>query len=150
MSLRFFRRKPDHGHLQASANDFSDLPHRYSLFTDGMVPTACFVLIQRELIEMGNIENMSRGPAVVSITHIRRDSLFTSQLDRVGDEALLEGVVNLGKAHHRYLNAARDLCQTCLFGDARHRWVEKDLHVFGRETPWGKRPDSGADNQGAV
>jgi hypothetical protein len=36
MSLRFLPREADHGHLQAFANDFSDLPHQYSLFSHGV------------------------------------------------------------------------------------------------------------------
>src|SRR5438270_14007404 len=84
MSLRFLLREADHGHLQASANDFSDLPHQYSLFSDRVVPAARFALLERKPIEMGNIENMRRRPAIESLANVRRGSLFTSHLDRVG------------------------------------------------------------------
>src|ERR1019366_9879119 len=101
MSLRFLLREADQGHFQASANDFSDLPHRYSLFSDRVVPAASFVLLQRKPVEMGNIENVRRRPAIESLANVRRGSLFTGHLDRVGDEALLDSVVDLRKTHHR-------------------------------------------------
>jgi len=63
MSWRFFLREAHDRHFQASANDFGDLPHRCSLFSDRVVPAACFVLLQREPVEMGNIENMRRRPS---------------------------------------------------------------------------------------
>src|SRR5258708_39697142 len=104
MSRRFLLREADHGHLQASANDFSDLPHRYPLFSDRVVPAARFALgfvpFQRKPVEMGNIENMRRRPAIESLANVRRSSLFTGQSDRVGDEALLDRVMDLRKTHH--------------------------------------------------
>jgi hypothetical protein len=72
MSLRFLLREADHGHFQASANDVSDLPHRYSLFRDRIVPAASFVLLQRKPVEMGNIENMRRRPAIESLANVCR------------------------------------------------------------------------------
>src|SRR5580698_9285783 len=104
MSLRFLRRDADHGHLQAFADNFSDLPHRYSLFSDRVVPAASFVLLQRKPVEPGNIENMRRRPAIESLANVRRGSLFTGHLDRVGDEAQLDGVVDLRKTHHRHVH----------------------------------------------
>src|SRR5579872_515368 len=85
MSRRLLRRKADHGHFQASANDFRHLPHRYSLFSDRVVPAASFALLQRKPVEMGNIENMRRRPAIESLGNVRRSSLFTGHLDHVGD-----------------------------------------------------------------
>src|SRR5580693_2514775 len=79
MSLRFLLREADHGHLQASADNLSDLPHRYSFFSDRVVPAARFALLQRKPVETGNI-------------------------DRVGDEALLHGVVDLRKTHYRHVH----------------------------------------------
>src|SRR5260370_32089348 len=103
MSLRFPLRKADNGHSQPSANDFSDLPHQYSLFRDRVVPDASFVLLQRKHVEMGNIENMRRWPAIQSLANVCRGSLFTRRLDSVGDEALLDSVVDLRKTHHRHV-----------------------------------------------
>ena len=104
MSWRFLRREADHGQLQASANDFSYLPHRYSLFSDRVVSAAWLLLLHGEPVKIGNIENMRRRPAIESLTYVRRDSLLTSQLDRVGDEALFDRVVDLRKAHHRHVH----------------------------------------------
>src|ERR1700730_5766551 len=103
MSLRFLLRDADHGHLQAFADYFSDLPHRYSLFSDRVVPASSFMLLQRKPIEIGNIENMRRWPAIKPLANVGRGSLFTRHLDRVGDEALLGSVVDLRKTHHRHV-----------------------------------------------
>src|ERR1700722_18628404 len=99
MSLRLLRREADHGHLQASANNFSDLPHRYSLFRDRVVPAPRFPLLKRKPVEMGNIENVRRRPAIESVTNVRGGPLFTGHLDCVGDEALLDSVMDLRKTH---------------------------------------------------
>src|ERR1700719_4273667 len=104
MSLRFLLREADHGHLQASADNLSDLLYRYSFFSDRVVPAARFALLQRKPVEMGNIENMRRRPAIEPLANIRRGALFAGNLDRVGDEALLHGVVNLRKTHYRYIH----------------------------------------------
>src|SRR6201993_4706417 len=95
MSLRFLLSEADRGHPQASANDFGDLPHRYSLFGDRVVPAASLVLLQRKPVETSNIEDMRRRPAIESLANVRRGPLFTGHLDRVGDEALLDRAVDL-------------------------------------------------------
>jgi hypothetical protein len=71
MSWRFLRRQAYRGHLQAADNHLSDFSHRYSLFSDRVVPAACFVLHQRKPVEMGNIENMRRRPAIKSVLQLR-------------------------------------------------------------------------------
>src|SRR5579871_3657563 len=102
MALRFLLREADYGHFQPAANDFSDLPHRYSLFRDRVVPAAGFVLLQHKPVELSNIDNMRRWPAIQSLVNVCRGSLFTRYLDRVGDEALFGSVVDLRKTHHRH------------------------------------------------
>src|SRR5882757_7367227 len=104
MSLRFLLSEADHGHLQAPADNLSDLPHRYSFFSDRVVPAARFALLQRKPVEVGNIENMHRRPAIESLANVSRCSLFTGHLDRIGDEALLDRVVDLRKTHHRHVH----------------------------------------------
>src|SRR5260370_9262645 len=106
MSLRSLLREAAHGPLQASANDFSDLPHQYSLFSDRVVPAASFALLECKPVEMGNIENMRRRPAIESFADVCRGPLFTGHPDEGGDEALLDRVVNLRKTHYRYLHTA--------------------------------------------
>src|SRR3984893_17611054 len=100
MSLRFLLREADHGHLQAPADNLSDLPHRYSFFSDRVVPAASLVLLQRKSVETGNIENMRRRPAIESLANIRRGALFTGNLDSGGDGGLLLGVGRRREAHH--------------------------------------------------
>src|ERR1700722_13530729 len=108
MSLRFLLREADHGHLQAPADNLSDLPHRYSFFSDRVVPAARFalglVLFQRKPVETGNIENMRRGPAIESLADIGRGALLAGNLDHVGDEALPHTVVDLRKTQYRHVH----------------------------------------------
>src|SRR6266446_736223 len=47
---------------------------------------------------------MRRRPAIESLANIGRGALFTGNLDRVGDEALLHGVVDLRKTHYRHVH----------------------------------------------
>src|SRR5579872_267118 len=152
MSRRFLRREADHWHLQDAANDFSDLPHRYSFFSDRVVPAAGFVLLQSKPVEMGNIENMRRRPAIESLANIRRSSLFTGCVDRVGNEALLDRVVNLRKTHHRHVHT---MLRHGSAGDFRHftriRVVGIEM-VFGCGLTWNSVPHSGSggDHDGSV
>ena len=62
------------------------------------------MFLHRQSVESGHIEHVRRGPAVQSVPHICRDSLLSGERDRVGDEALLDWVVDLRKAHHRHVH----------------------------------------------
>src|SRR5580700_1795733 len=152
MSLRFLLREADDGHLQASANDFSDLPHQYSLFSDRVVPAARFVLLERQPVETGNIENVRRRPAIESLANVRRGPLFTGHLDRVGDEALLDRVVDLRKTHHRHVHTTLQYSSASNFRQpARIRVVGIEV-VFGCGLTWNSvsHSRSRGDHEGAV
>src|SRR5271155_4172004 len=95
------------GHFQASANNFGNVPARDALFTDRVIPGACDSLFEGESVQKGGIEEVHCGPAILPVADKRRDALFTSQTDQVGDEALFDGVVNLRKAYHRHTYTAR-------------------------------------------
>src|SRR5882724_5542625 len=152
MSLRFLLREADHGHLQAPADNFSDRPHRYSFFSDRVVPAARFALLQRKPVETGNIENMRRGPAIESLANIRRGALFAGNLDRVGDEALLHGVVDLRKKHYRHVHT------TLRYGSGGDFRQSARIRVVGIEMIFGcgltrssvPHSRSGGDHQWAV
>src|SRR5258708_33765648 len=79
------------------------------------------MLLQREPVEIGNIANMRRCPAVRSITNIGGRTFLTRCRDGKGDESLLAGIVNLWQAHHRNANALRPLGKSCLFRNSR-KW----------------------------
>src|SRR6201987_6432311 len=89
MCLRLLLSEADRRHLQASANNFSDFPHRYSPLGDRVVPAASLVLLQRKPVEASNIEDMRRRPAIESLANVRRGPLFTGHADRVGGWARL-------------------------------------------------------------
>ena len=61
MGCRLLRRHGDRRHLQALANDFHDVADRHSLFSDRVIPGACLLLLQRQPVETGGIENVHRG-----------------------------------------------------------------------------------------
>jgi hypothetical protein len=106
---------------------------------------------QRKPVETGNIENMRRRPAIESLADVRRDSLLTSHLDRVGDEALLDRVVDLRKTHHRHVHTTLRTAAPGDFRSAGIRVVGIEV-VFGRGLTWRSVPHSrsGGDDQGAV
>src|ERR1700693_263317 len=152
MSRRSLLREADQGHLQAPADNLSDLPHRYSFFSDRVVPAARFAFLQRKPVETGNIENMRRRPAVESLANVRRGALFTGNLDRVGDEALLRGVVDLRKTHYRHVHT------TLRYGSAGDFRQPARIRVVGVEMIFGcgltrsavHHSRSGGDHQWAV
>src|SRR5579872_4620761 len=152
MSLRFLLRDADHGHLQTFPNYFSDLPHRYSLFGDRVVPAASLVLLQRKPVEASNIEDMRRRPAIESLANVGRGPLFTGHLDRVGDEALLDRIVDLRKTHYRHVHTTLQYCSASNFRQsARIRVVGIEM-VFGCGLTRNSVPHSRSrgDHQGAV
>ena len=67
MSRRFFRRYRLHRHLQASANNFSNVSHRHALFGHGVIPRALFQILQGQSIKTGGIEDMHCRPAVATV-----------------------------------------------------------------------------------
>jgi len=152
MTLRFLLREADHGHLRASADGFSDRPHRDALFSDRVVPAASFALLERKPVETGNIENMRGRPAIEALSDVRRGSLCTCRVDRVGDEALPDRVVDLRKTHDRHVHIARSHGRP---GDLRCfpriRVVEIEM-VFGGGLTWKRSSHSGArgDHQRSV
>src|SRR5260221_14454719 len=77
------------------------------------------MLLQREPVEIGNIANMRRCPAVRSITNIGGRTFLTRCRDGKGDESLLAGIVNLWQVHYRSANALRQVGMSCFFANSR-------------------------------
>ena len=76
MSGGLFRRERDHRHLQSSTDDLSDVPDGHSLFRDRMIPGTRVALLQRQPVQVGGIEAVSRRPAVEPVADVRRNALF--------------------------------------------------------------------------
>src|SRR6202021_2834547 len=100
MSCCLVWRQTNHRHLQASANNFRDVPDWYSFFCDRVVSGSCLPLLQGEPVETGRVEDVSCGPAVAPVAYVRGDAFFASHRYCIGDKALLDRVVNLRKAHN--------------------------------------------------
>src|SRR5579862_2939326 len=95
---------------------------------------------------------MRRRPAIESLANVRRGPLFTGYLDRVGDEALLDRVVDLGKTHHRHVHTTLQYSSASDFRQpARIRVVGIEM-VFCSGMTWNSVPHSrsGGDHQGTV
>ena len=58
-------------HLQAAADGLSNVPDRYSLFSDRVISGAYFLLLERQPVEAGGVEDVHGRPAVESIANIR-------------------------------------------------------------------------------
>ena len=99
MILRLVWREADHRYLQATPNDLSNLPHQYGLFGDRVVPGASFVLLERQTIKLGDIENVRRRPTVLPLADVRGNTLFAGNPDRGGNKTLLDRVMDLRKTN---------------------------------------------------
>ena len=101
MSWRLFRRYGFHRHLQASANDFSNVAHGHALFGHGVIPRACFQFFPRPACR--DARHRGRAPPASGCVRRRHKRIRLSGVPRrssISDEPLLDGIVNLGKAHH--------------------------------------------------
>lgn len=90
------------------ADHFRDVPQRYAFFGDCMISSTCLVLFERESIEMGDVEDMRRWPAIESFPDVSGNALFPGNADKKGDQALLESVMDLWNTHHIYRYTLRD------------------------------------------
>src|SRR6202041_1030291 len=103
-------------------------------------------------VEMGNVLNMRRRPAGASLSNVRRHSFLAGQLDRVGDQALLDGVVDLGKAHHRHVHSAPGHGDSCDFRAFTRIWVVGIEMILDCGLTWSSiaHSGSGSDEERAV
>src|SRR5579862_5308285 len=58
-------------HLQTAADRLSDFPKGHSLFGDRVIPGPSFLLLERQPVEAGSVEDVYGRPAVDSVAHIR-------------------------------------------------------------------------------
>jgi hypothetical protein len=86
--------------VQAPADCVSDVSELQPLFGDCVIPGSRRCLLKRQPVDAGSVEEVRSGPAVEPVTHKRRDTLLASDIDQVGDQALLDSVVDLREAHH--------------------------------------------------
>jgi len=82
------------------ANSFRDVSKRHAFFGDRVVSGTCLLLFESESIEMGNVEDVRRWPAVESLRDVSRDALISGDGDKKGDEALFQSVVDLWEPYH--------------------------------------------------
>ena len=125
----------NHRHLQTPADCLGDLSDRHALFGDRVIPGSRGTFLKNEPVETGGIEQVHRGPAIESFADIRRNALLASDRDRVGDEPMLESVVNLRKTHHQNTHATRRDRGGCLFRNSGERGIDG-----GRSSSVARRP----------
>jgi hypothetical protein len=92
----FFGGFADGGEVEAAADGFGDFAGGDALFSDGVVAVSGFALLNGEAVEMGGIEQVGGGPAVLSVADVGGDSLLAGDGGEVAAEAGLVGVVDLG------------------------------------------------------
>src|SRR5882757_3482875 len=105
MGLRFFRRQGLRRHSQSSTDRLGDIPHRYAFFADRMVLCTWLTFLDRQPVKASGVRNMPRGPTIASLAHICGQALLACHSNEISDQSLLDGVVNLWKAHDRSVNA---------------------------------------------
>ncbi len=153
MGRRFFRRYRSHRHLQASADNFSNVTHRHSFFGHGVIPRAFFQILQGQPVETSRIEDMHCRPAVASVANVSGYTLLAGQFNGIRDESLLYGVVNLRKAHYPYAEAlCREGIRRQLRGHARNRVCAIRSILLCRRAARRtiRYPGSGGNKQGPV
>jgi hypothetical protein len=147
-----FRRLGHDRYIQAAADNFSDIPAWHSLFGHRMIPGAFFVLLQRQPVEPSGVQPVHRGPAVESFTDIRRNTLLASQCNQVGDETLLEWVVNLRKPHYYDVYTTRQHRSSRQFRCCAGMGMVGVEDFFSSWLTWHGIADSrpGGDDQGTI
>src|SRR5208337_3881914 len=71
MARCIFGRLAEDRHVQSLAYRLSDIPKRYALFRDCVIPGPRDSLLERQPVERRRIEHMHRGPAVEPVTDAR-------------------------------------------------------------------------------
>ena len=131
MRLRFLRRYRFHRNLQSPANGLSNVTHGYAFFGHGVIFCAGLVLLQDKPVKARDIRDVRRRPAIASFPDISRHAFLARQGDQISDKPLLNGVVNLGKAHDRSFDVLQR--QSRLFRNAGKWEIRWYVHIFSRK-----------------
>src|SRR5258708_11068088 len=82
--------------VQLFSNDFRNISERNSLFSNPVIPGSRGTLLNREPVEMTGIEAVHGGPTIEPCAYIRRNALFTCDVDEHWDEAVIAGPLDVG------------------------------------------------------
>jgi hypothetical protein len=74
-----FRGLRDDGNLETTADGLRDLSHRHALFRDRFIAGERGTFLQRQPVEAGGIDAVSRGPAIATLPDIGGDALLEGQ-----------------------------------------------------------------------
>lgn len=100
MSSRLLARLAGNRHIQMSADDLSDVSEWHALVGNSVIRSSCGTFLEREPIKMSSIEPVHRGPAVETITHIRRNSFFLRDSDETRNKAVIAFAMDRGWQPH--------------------------------------------------
>ena len=96
----------DGGDVEVPADDLRDVADRHALVGHPVIPGSRGALLERQPEEAGRIELVHRGPAVPSVTHVRREAVLTRDGDETRDEAVIAvAMYRRREAHHRRAHA---------------------------------------------
>ncbi len=126
-----------------------DIAERHALVGDRVIPGSRRALLDRQPVETGRIEPVHRGPAIQPVTHIRRNTLLTRDLDEARNEGVIAVAMYLRKPHHRHAHTTRRQRGGRRFRSAGIRGGGGNGRIFlGRDTAPRQQRESGGDEQG--
>lgn len=138
----FLGRLRYHRDVQAAADCSGDVAKRDAFFRDSVIARSRGALFKRQAEKICGIEAVHRGPTVAAIADIRRDALLASDVERAGDEALFDLIVNRRRqAQDRRADSTGSQRQQYIFGFAAK--ASDGFRIvrifFGCEVAWRER-----------
>src|SRR5437660_8323236 len=95
-------------HVQAAPNNLGDPSDRHALVADPVIPGSRGTPLKHQPVEMRSIQPVHRRPAVLPITHIRRNTPLPRDSDDPWNEALIAVTMNRRrKPYHGHTHAPR-------------------------------------------
>ncbi len=94
----FFGLEGDGGDFEAMGESFGDVATGDSFLIYCVEDVAGGSFFEREAVEVGGGEAMGGGPTILTLADVGDHAFFACELNDVSDEALLFGVMHLGKA----------------------------------------------------
>src|SRR5262249_5542137 len=86
------------------------------LVGESVIDGAGGTFLKRQPEKLSSIEPMNRGPAIASLAHVRRNTLFARDAYECWKEAVIAFAVHRwSKTHDRHVHPARGRCQRCCF-----------------------------------
>ena len=73
---------------------------------DGVIASSGFSFLKHQPVQASSIEPMNRRPAIESITHIRRNAIFTGDGDKPRNKSMIAVAMHRGRQPQHYRTPA--------------------------------------------